>query len=106
MILRVEHKRGDSFIANVTYRNADTQVAIDITNIGIKSQIRTATGLLIADLVVAKTEPLLGKFTLTDNDTQDWPFGQDLIWDIQYSIDGNNISTKTIQIHVDIDATQ
>ena len=106
MILRVEHKRGDSFIANVTYRNADTQVAIDITSIDIKSQIRSATGILITELIVAKTEPLLGKFTLTDNDTQDWPFGQDLIWDIQYSVAGNKISTKTMQIHVEIDATQ
>lgn len=105
-MLRVEHKRGDSFIANVTYRNADTQVAIDITSIDIKSQIRSATGILITELIVAKTEPLLGKFTLTDDDTQDWPFGQDLIWDIQYSIDGNKISTKTMQIHVEIDATQ
>ena len=105
-MLRVEHKRGDSFIANVTYRNADTQVAIDITSIDIKSQIRSASGLLIADLIVTKINSLLGRYELSIDDTQNWPFGQDLIWDIQYTTDGKKLSTKTMVIHVEVDATQ
>lgn len=103
---RLKHKRGDTFVANVVYRNAETQVAIDVTNITIKSQIRNLKGVLISELSINKTEPLIGKFTLTDTETQDWPFNQVLIWDIQYTANDDKISTETIEIYVQLDVTE
>ena len=105
-ISRVKHKRGDTFIANVTYRDAVTQAGIDISTIGIKSQIRTSAGELVSDLVLTKTDSAAGKFTLADLDTQDWPFNQNLIWDIQYTANGDKISSETIEIYVLFDVTE
>lgn len=102
----VKHKRGDTFIANVTYRNAVTQVGIDISTIDIKSQVRTSTGELVSDLILTKTDSPSGKFTLADLDTQDWPFNQNLIWDIQYTANGDKISSETIEIYVLFDVTE
>lgn len=88
--------RGDTFELAVVAKVDG--VPADITNWGITSSVATPFG-LIADLIVAKTAPLVGEFSLT-GDSSTWPLGC-CSFDIRYVIDSAQIvTTDKTEIHV------
>lgn len=95
-------KSGDSWSLVCVY--AEAGVPTSITGMTIRSQLRTAAGGLIAEMVITPdpdqvTNP--GKFTLSpvDPDTNDWPVGAHEI-DIEVTAGGVIRSTETVILPV------
>ena len=101
---RIEFKRGDTFLLTCTYKVDD--VASNIDDIDIDSQIRNNVKSLIQDLTVTKLAET-GVFTLsaTAEETSDWPITA-LRCDVQFSEDGEVKSTQTFYITVIEDITK
>ena len=102
-------KRGNTFEAQVAYTDENgVPVNLDTEGITVTSQVRTEAGTLVADLVVTPSDQGVspGEYTLykADTDTAAWPLEQ-LRWDIKYSAAGVVISTETIRINVQEEAT-
>ena len=103
-------KRGDTFAATCTYKQAG--VAVPITTQEIKSQLRTESGKLVCDFLVTvnpnqTTYP--GQFTLTLANpalTETFPAPADLFCDIQVKQNGSIISTSTFIIPTVMDITR
>jgi len=99
----VPHKRGDTFLFNAVL--TDAGVPVDITNIDIRCQIRDKDT-LVATAVVTKAVPNSdGAFSLRVSDTTAWPI-KTLLSDIEYTINGQIISTETFEIPVTKDITR
>jgi hypothetical protein len=101
----ITHRRGSTYEVQCQYTDA-AGVPIDITNVQVKSQIRTSTGTLVADCVVTFTDIPAGKFMLRVLNTDAWPIAN-LVQDIQYTLtDGRTINTSPITINVVASVTQ
>lgn len=99
----VDFKRGDTFIPECTYLVNGVPVAYAGLGVSIKSQIRTASGVLVVNLTVTAGVGI-GEFTLESGSTQNWPIGK-LFWDIQFTQGGHIFSTKTTALLVAEDVT-
>lgn len=77
-------KRDDTFAKACCFK-ADNVTPTDLTDVTIKSQVRTSIGLLVAELTVTKMDQIIqpGVFTVRAGDTAAWPIGN-LEWDILY----------------------
>ena len=94
----IDHKRGDTFSVSVTVTEDDLVTPIDMAGWTVDCQLRTAAGALIEDLVVTETDYSSGEFTLSCDDTTEWP-ELALRSDIQYTdLSGTIISTETFII--------
>lgn len=101
----IKFKQGDTYIVSCQLTDDDDQ-PIDITNFDIRSQVRTPSNELIAQLEITKTDSPLGMFEMEEADTQDWPAGCQF-QDIEYTDDqGIIVSTQTFKIDVQKDITQ
>jgi hypothetical protein len=100
----IAHKRGDTFIPTCTFKDK-TGVAADYVALGItiKSQIRTVSGVLVANLTVTPGVGV-GVFVLESPSTENWPTGS-LRWDIQFLQGSHIFSTVTAAINVADDVT-
>jgi hypothetical protein len=100
----ISHKRGDSFEAYCV-RKDEAGDPLDITATVIRSQIRGKG--FVAELVVTKTDAGAGAFALTAAaaSTAGWRPGV-ADWDIEYTDDGQVISTRTVQLRIVEDVTR
>ena len=100
-------KRGDTLSRRCLHRNSE-QEPINLTDYAIRSQIRTAEGSLIGELVISKLDQTTypGQFDMTATSliTKTWPPGVH-ICDIQYTNAGNTQSTMTFLFEVLKDVT-
>lgn len=102
-------KRGDTFRYRAQATVSDglippAQIPLDLTGFLIKAQVRKGTE-LIAELVVTRTNDILGEYMLSLADTTLWPV-KTLVCDIQYTTDDLQIiSTETFEIAVEKDIT-
>ena len=87
MTEKITHKRGDTYKLDVTFTESDGTTPIDLTGWTIRSHIRHHKT-LIANLDVIYDDRANGEFTLSIDDTTDWPIS-DLSSDIEYT-DGND----------------
>jgi len=93
-------KRGDTFSLQATVNGED------ITSWAIQSQIRDNAGTLISELVVTKTDPANGEYTIAHpSSTSTFPLKL-LYCDIQYTVGGVISSTETFRIEVIEDITR
>lgn len=97
---KIIFKRGDTFSLQATANGED------ITSWTIQSQVREATGTLVSELVVTKTDAVNGEYSLTHSGaTTAWPI-KVLYCDIQYTVGGVIASTETLRIEVIEDITR
>lgn len=91
-------KRGDTFFLTVTYKV--DEIAFDVSDFNISSQIRSASGSLIDTMQVVKLQQT-GKFTLSSSssNTKNWPLGR-IFCDIQFEQGGIVRSTESFAINV------
>ncbi|WP_135553244.1 hypothetical protein [Paenibacillus cymbidii] len=92
-------KRGDSFLITADFTNNE---GLTVSKDQLRSQVRTRYDKLIAELVI--TEKSANVFDLTCDDTTKWPTGN-LYMDLQYTDDGEIVSTETILVPVEKDVT-
>lgn len=105
MAKKIQHKRGDEF-------GYAGQLAIgesnDLTGWALASQIRDNDGFLIADLAPQWIDITSGVFAISV-ETSDWPLAprhNRAEFDLQMtSPDGKAISTETIFVEIERDAT-
>lgn len=103
-------KRGDtfSFVGNYVDEDEDgNQTPINLDDYTIVSQVRRKNNTLLSTAVITKsdqsTDP--GEYLLEIANTTGWPL-EEVIWDVQYTLDGRIMSTETVYITVTQDATQ
>lgn len=104
---RLDIKRGDTYVVTVTATEDDGTTPIDLTGWTIRSQIRDAEDVLVAQLRVTVTNAAAGQFTLDQAtpDTTGWPVGT-CSQDIEYTDpSGRVISTGTFSVRVAKDIT-
>ena len=95
-------KKGDTFRLSCTYAIDGVPSALPP---GIRSQLRSPYGQLVAELSVAVVDAPNGLFDLTAPDTSSWPLDT-LSQDIQYTdATGNVASTDTFTIQCVADVT-
>lgn len=98
------HKRGTSFLAQVTATVGG--VPLDLTSLTITSQVRARSfdpaspGVLVANPVaVTIVNALAGRFNVGQLDTSPWPVAM-LEWDIRFAdAAGKLSSTQTVDIN-------
>lgn len=103
-MLTINFKRGDTFRLDGTY--IEDRVAAALPT-GIKAQLRNASGTLVAELTVTRTDAPNGKYSLsTSVDTSSWTPGQLLYGDIEFTdSSGVVVSTETYLVNVIKDQT-
>lgn len=89
-------KRGDTFEYLAEWDGAQLSE--------LKSQVRSATGSLISDVLIEETGTT-GTFRFSVADTSKWPIST-LQTDIQRTVNGNVQSSETMLIPVERDVTQ
>ena len=98
-------KRGDVFQIGATAKDS-AGVVINLTAVTIRSQVRTAAGALVAELLVSKanqtTDP--GEFSLSYADTTAWAPGYVLI-DIEQRVGSGITTSETLRMPVLEDIT-
>lgn len=101
-----EFKRGDTFrLTGQVSERPGGVLPIDITDWTIRSQMRTADGDLLGDMVVTVTDAAAGRFNLRCDDTTAWPPGLARM-DIEYTDGGGVIlSTDTLNFQIIPDQT-
>lgn len=99
----IQFPHGDTFDPTLTYKQGN--VAQDITNFTITSQVRQTDGTLVATLTVTKTAPILGQFTVTGQ-TTGWPENENLWWDVQFNNSGTIKSMPRVILNAESDVTQ
>jgi hypothetical protein len=105
---QIFHKRGDTLSLSCEWKD-DEGDPIDITSITIASKVRSGT--FSDDLVVTKTNSVLGQFTVTlpAADTALWPVTKAafnrMFCDIQTTTGSTVLSTDTFEIVVVEDIT-
>lgn len=105
MATSIQHKRGDTFLFEAVLRESKNGPVIDITDWTLESMVRDADSVLIAELDVTVTDAAQGEYTVSADDTSDWPVGL-AYWDIQYTDDAGVIrSTDTIALAIIQDIT-
>lgn len=99
----IPFKRGDTFLYNAAL--TDDNGPVDITAVDIRCQIRDKD-VLISEAVIVKALPnSAGIFSVRVDDTTLWPT-KVLSADVQYTINGQIISTETFGISVVKDITR
>lgn len=100
---KIIFKRGDtfSFYANLT-TDGTTPLVTSVDN--IRCEIRTSSGKLIEEMVVATTATQ-GEYLFTASDTNNWELGK-FYMDIEINLNGVISSSDTIIIEVDKDYTR
>ena len=98
-----EFKRGDTFNLTCTYK--ESGVATALVDYTIKSQVKTLSGVLLAELEVTVADQVLtpGLFYLKTNSTA-WPIGNVFV-DIQFTSGPTVRSTQTFFVPVVKDIT-
>lgn len=100
----MDHKRGDTFNALCTLRDAANQ-PVDLTGWTIRSQVRNASGGLIDTFDIVTVNAAAGQFRLFKSTTPGWVAGT-LYSDIEYTNpDGHVVSTSTFEINCIKDQT-
>lgn len=108
MMQKIYHKKGDTFSKPCQRQNKTTGLAVDLTGVTIKSQVRTRPDkgdTLVAELTVNVVNPTAGSFILSAADTSAWP-AETLVWDIQYTVGSAIISTDSLYVQVYPDGTR
>lgn len=103
----MKFKRGDTFDFSgpVQVTESGTPVA-DFTGWTARSQVRSASGVLVSDLTVTWLDRVPGTIRLVDSSTTDWPIGT-VSMDVEFvAPDGTRVSTDTRTINVVGDITQ
>lgn len=90
-------KRGSTLRLQLTF-NEDTGGRSDLTNVELKSQVRTPSGDLVTTLPIIRTDAE-GVATVEVVDTTGWPVGL-LRMDIRAIINGVPVISETIGIQV------
>lgn len=96
--MRYTHNRNTTFYWSGDIVNQKDGLAVDLSQYDIKSQVRTRTGELIADLTVAKNQPQTGHITIKA-DSKHWQKG-DADWDITLTKDGVTVATETVTLKI------
>ena len=98
-------KIGDLFQIGGLAKDA-AKVAIDLTAVTLRSQVRTPAGALVCELVMAKADQVThkGQFSASALDTTGWPAGYLLI-DIEQRVGAAVTSSETMQLPVLQDIT-
>jgi hypothetical protein len=100
-------KRGDTFKLNGTVLGDGVPIVGGIASWAIRSQIRTLGGELVDEFECTIVDPVAGTYTIEESDagvTADWPLGE-LHMDVEYTIDGEVVSTENIAVTVTKDQT-
>lgn len=97
----IRHKRGDGFAPVVQVVDESTGLPLidGIAGWDISSQIRNASGDLVAALSVTDRDDAECKYRLDAGVTSAWPIGR-LEWDIKYVVGGIPMRTETRMIQV------
>lgn len=106
MLQTAPFKRGDTFSLKCTWKQ--NGVPTDITGLTIASQLRSASGALIATLTVAPDDQIAnpGAYALVaSGSTARWPLG-DALCDIQIDDQGIDRSSDTFAIPIIEDITR
>lgn len=107
MVTLPPFKRGDTWSLTAAFTKNKT--GVDITDVGIKSQIRKSSKELVTELIVTKADQVKspGYFVLTpaDPDTSNWPIDR-LVCDVVFSSAGRVISTETFTIPIITEVTK
>lgn len=104
IVIRITHKRGDTFVMSAAAKNADG-TGVDLTGYTIESHIRSKGGVLIAQPAVTITNAQAGEYDLTVADTTAWPITA-LFMDVQYTAPSSGVeSSETLMIIVEEDIT-
>lgn len=97
-MLKIEHKRGDTFAPSAQYLNADGTPA-SLVGYSIKSQLRDTGGNLVHEFGFQVTNATLGEYAFDPVDTSTWPVST-MQMDIQYTQNGMVISTEAIELSI------
>ena len=99
-------KRGDTFGVQGFLADDDGVTGVDLGPYNIRSHIRSASGILLEELVVTKLDQseFPGRFSLSCGDTSEWPLSV-FYCDIEYDLGGNIMSTDSVAIQVIRDET-
>lgn len=102
-MLSINFKRGDTFELPGQYLVDKVAAALPP---GIRSQLRDASGELVAELTVSRVDEAGGLYTLTFGDTTAWKPGRPLYGDVQFTgATGKIISMNTYMVNVIADVT-
>jgi len=96
-------KQGESLLLTLTFLNDDGS-AVDLTSVGLASQVRTPAGDLVATLPVVPSI-VLNVATVEVDDTSLWPLGM-LRSDISVTIGARVALSETFGIRVNRAVTQ
>ena len=96
--MRYTHNRNTTFYWSGDIVNQKDGLVVDLSQYVIKSQIRTRTGELIADLALTKNQPQTGYITIQADSTK-WQKG-DADWDITLTKDGVTVATETVNLKI------
>lgn len=97
-------KQGEALLLQFTFVHEDGVTPVDLTNVALSSQVRDATGDLVATLAVTKTLQT-GVATVTQADTSLWPLGM-LRSDVKAISAGLSVLSDTFSIRVERAVTQ
>jgi hypothetical protein len=100
-------KRGDTFKLNGTVLGDGAPIVGGIASWFIRSQLRDVGGKLIDTFICVITDPVACTYTISESAvgvTKDWPLGA-LHMDVEYTIDGQIVSTENIAVTVTKDQT-
>ena len=103
----MEHIRGATFKKICTYKDR-AGIVQNLTNVGIRAQIRTVDGTLIADVLVTKLPqvfPSIGQYFMVVQDTRAWPIGNAQA-DIEYTQSSDISITERIYMNIAEQVTQ
>lgn len=96
--MRYTHNRNTTFYWSGDIVNQKDGLAVDLSQYDIKSQVRSRTGELIADLALTKNQPQTGYITI-QADSKHWQKG-DADWDITLTKDGVTVATETVNLKI------
>jgi hypothetical protein len=100
-------KRGDTFKLSGTVLGDALPIVGGISAWVIRSQLRDIGGQLIDTFICTIIDPVAGTYTIEESVagvTKDWPTGSSFM-DIEYTIDGEVVSTENIPLTVTKDQT-
>ena len=97
MLLRI--KQGDTLRLSATVLGDGVVIPGGIAAWGIRCQIRTTGGALVEELTTAITDATAGTYSMTSAGTTTYPV-DDLVGDIQYTINADVIHTENFTLRV------
>lgn len=103
MAAQIQHKRGDTFEAQCTYKNPDG-TPHSLAGIAMSGQFRRPNDTLLTNIDITVTDEDNGGYSLSVADTSLWPLGV-VSFDIQYIINGKTTSTETVEVEIVKDIT-